>query len=117
MKFCLQLGDTQLEKVENIRWAFTNAAMSTMYIQEWYNRCKDGQTSVESNEWSGRPLTNKNPETVEKVHQLPMEDHRIIIKRMKMKWRFHLVQYNQSLLVLVPTDNLCMHHVATKFVP
>jgi hypothetical protein len=66
-KFCLKLGDTQVETIRKIQW-----------IKEWYNRFKDGRTSVDSEPGSGRPSTSRNETVIEQVQTLVMRSvHKI----------------------------------------
>jgi transposase len=60
IKFCQKLGDTQVETIRKIQQAFGDDAMSNSQIKEWYNRFKDGCTSVDSEPRSGRPSTSQN---------------------------------------------------------
>lgn len=45
-----------------------------MYIQEGFCHFKDGQMSGESDGILERPLTGRNPKTIDKVWQLMTED-------------------------------------------
>jgi transposase len=60
IKFCQQLGDTQVETIRKIQQAFGDDTMSNSRIKEWYNRLRDGRTSVDSEPRSGRPSTSQN---------------------------------------------------------
>ena len=42
----------------------------------WYKRFKDGRTSVDDDERSGRPSTSTAPENVEKVRKAIIADRR-----------------------------------------
>ena len=80
IKFCVKLGDSQVETIRKIQQAFGNEAMGTTQIKEWYNRFKDGRTSVESEAHSGRPSTSRNEIVIDQVRTLLMQDHRITIR-------------------------------------
>ncbi|PNF19001.1 hypothetical protein B7P43_G12396 [Cryptotermes secundus] len=67
------------EHVEKIFHAFGDDAMSNSRKKEWYNRFKDGRTSVDSESRSGRPSTSRNDE---QVRTLVMEDHRITVREL-----------------------------------
>jgi len=60
IKFCQKLGDTQVEIIRKIQQAFGDDAMSITQIKDWYNRFKDGRTSVDSEPRHGRPSTSRN---------------------------------------------------------
>ena len=59
IKFCFQLGKTSSETIQMMQKAFGNECMSKTQIKEWYNRFKEGRTSVDSDSRSGRPSTTK----------------------------------------------------------
>jgi len=53
--------------------AFGDNAMSHSKTCLWYKRFKDGQTSVDDDERSGRPLTSTTPENTEKFARLSLQ--------------------------------------------
>ncbi|PNF34501.1 hypothetical protein B7P43_G11214 [Cryptotermes secundus] len=65
IEFCQKLGDIQVETICRIQQAFRDDAMSNSWIKEWYNRFKDGRTSVDSEPRSGRPSTSQNENVME----------------------------------------------------
>jgi len=64
IKFCQKLGDTQVETFRKIQQAFGDDAMSITRIKEWYNRFKDGSTSVDSEPCHVRPSTSRNDNVI-----------------------------------------------------
>jgi hypothetical protein len=74
IKFCQKLGDAQSETICKIQQAFGNDALGVTQINEWYNRFKNCRTSVDSNQRTGRPPTSRNPDVIDKVRSLIMED-------------------------------------------
>jgi hypothetical protein len=61
IKFCQKLGDTQAE------------------TKEWFNHIKGFRMSVNSDQRSERPSTNRNADVMDKVRTLIMEDCRLTI--------------------------------------
>jgi hypothetical protein len=74
IKFWQKLGGTQSETIRKIQQAFGNDAMGATQIKEWYDRFKNGRTSVDSDQRTGRPSTSRNPDVINKVRGLIMED-------------------------------------------
>jgi hypothetical protein len=74
IKFCQKLGDTQSETIRKIQQAFSNDAMGVTQIKEWYNRFKNGRTSVDSDKRTGRQSTSQNVDAIKKLRSLIMED-------------------------------------------
>jgi len=79
IKFCQKLGDTQGETIRKIQQAFGDDAMSITRIKEWYNRFKDGATSVDSEPRHGRPSTSRNDNVIKEVRTLVMQDRHITV--------------------------------------
>lgn len=80
IKFCQNLGDSQVETIRKIQMAFGDDAMSSTHIKEWYNRFKDGRTSVESEPRSGRPSTCRNGQIIAEVNAVVMGNRRVTIR-------------------------------------
>ena len=56
--------------------------MSITRIKEWYNRFKDGSTSVDSEPRHGRPSTSRNDNAINQVRTLVMQDRRITVREL-----------------------------------
>ena len=59
---------------------FGDNAMGVTQIKEWFNRFKDGRTSAESDQRSGRPQTAGSAAVVESVRNLVMADRQSIVQ-------------------------------------
>ncbi|CAN8010843.1 unnamed protein product [Ixodes pacificus] len=88
-RYCItfrqKLGDSQVETIRKIQTAFGDDAMSSTQIKEWYNRFKDGRTSVESEPRSGRPSTCRNDQVIAEVNAVVMRDRRVTIREVAEK--------------------------------
>ena len=80
IKFCHKLGDSQSETIRKIQHVFGDDAMGVTQIKEWFNRFKNGRTSVESEQRSGRPQTARNAAVVERVKNMVRGDRRLTIR-------------------------------------
>jgi hypothetical protein len=112
IRFCCTLGDTQVETIRQIQQFFGDDAMSTSRIKEWYNRFKNGHTSVYSEPRSGRPSTSRNENAIEQVQTAIMQDHRITVREIATELGVSIGSVHSIL-----TENLHMRRVSTKFVP
>ena len=56
--FCVKLGKTPTETVLMLEQAFESDALSRGRVFEWHRRFREGQTSAEDNERSGRPSSS-----------------------------------------------------------
>jgi len=82
INFCQKLDDTQVKTIRKIQQAFGDDAMSITRIKEWYNRFKDGSTSVDSELRHGRPSTSRNDNVINQVRTLVMQDRRITVREL-----------------------------------
>jgi len=56
--------------------------MSITRIKEWYNRFRDGSTSVDSEPHNGRPSTSRNDNVISQVQTLLMQDRRVTVREL-----------------------------------
>jgi hypothetical protein len=75
-------------------------------------RFKEGQDSVDDNLWSGRPMTSKTDDCVERVRELIGANRRLTIRELSVEVG---VSYETCQAIL--TQDLNMRRVAAKFVP
>jgi transposase len=85
IKFCQKLGDTQVKTIHKIQQAFGDDTMSISRIKEWFNRFKDGRTSVDSELRPGRLSTSRNDNVIDQVRTLVMQDRRITVREVAIE--------------------------------
>jgi len=66
-----------------IKKAFGDDSMSEARINFWYRRFKNGRESFESDQSSGRPLTSRTPENVERVRAAINENRRLTVRELE----------------------------------
>ncbi|XP_076037308.1 protein GVQW3-like [Oratosquilla oratoria] len=86
--------------------------MGITQIKEWYNRSKDGRTTVESVPRSGRPSTCRNDQVIAKVNAVVMRDRRVTIREITEE-----VDISTFSVHTIMTEDLAMKRVAGKFMP
>ena len=86
--------------------------MGITQIKEWYNRFKDGRTSVESEPRSGRPSTCRNDQVIAKVNAVVMRDRRVTIRELVEEVGISTFSAHS-----IVTEDLAMNRVAAKFMP
>jgi histone-lysine N-methyltransferase SETMAR len=112
IKFCQKLCDTQSETIRKFQQAFGNGAMVVTQIKEWFNRFKNGRTSVDSDQRTGRQSTSRNPDVINKVRSLIMEYRRLTVREIAND---NGISDGSAHAIL--TDDLGMRKVPAKFVP
>jgi len=101
-----------VETIWKIQRVFGDDAMGFTQIKEWYNRFKDGCTSVESDARSGRPSASRNDELIDQVRTLVMQDRRVTVRKLAEE-----VGISTGTVHSILTDDLAMRRVSAKFVP
>ncbi|XP_050043947.3 histone-lysine N-methyltransferase SETMAR-like [Dermacentor andersoni] len=112
IKFCQKLGNSQVEIIRKIHTAFSDDAMSSTRIKEWYNRFKDGRTSVEIEPRSGLPSTCRNDQVIAEVNAVVTRDRHVTIREIA-----EVVGMSTFSAHFIMTEDLAMKRVAAKFVP
>ena len=69
-----------METTRKIQQAFGDDAMSITRIKEWYNRFKNGSTSVDREPRHGRPSTSRNDNVINQVRTLVLQDRHITLQ-------------------------------------
>jgi len=83
--------------------------MGITHIKEWYNRFKNGRTSVDSDARSGRPSTSRNDELIDQVLTLVMQDHRVTVRELAEE-----VMISTGSVHFILTNDLSMRRVSAK---
>ncbi|XP_037499989.2 protein GVQW3-like [Rhipicephalus sanguineus] len=112
IKSCQKLGDSQVETIGKIKTAFGDDAMSRTQIKKWYNRFKDGRTSVESEPRSGRLSTCRNDQVIAEVNGVVMRDRHVTIREIAEEVGISTFSAHS-----IMTEDLAMKRAAAKFVP
>jgi hypothetical protein len=92
--------------------AFRVNAMSQSKTFLWYKRFKDGRTSVDDNERSGRPSTSTTPENIAKVREAILADRRQTIHNV-----CEIVGLSCGTVQRILADNLNMRRISARFMP
>jgi len=111
-KFCHKLGDSQSETIRKIQQVFGEDAMGVTQIKEWFNRFKNGRTSAESEQRSGRPQTARNAAVVERVKNLVRGDRCLTLREVAEE-----VGISKDSAHEILRADLNTRRVAAKFVP
>jgi len=107
-----QFLKTAAETHRMLQEAFGDNAMSQSKTFLWYIRFKDGRTSVDDDERSGRPSTSKTPKNIAKVREAILADHRQIIQDV-----CEIVGLSYGNVQRILADNLNMRRISARFVP
>ena len=80
IKFCCKLGKTAMETHEMLVQVYGREAMVRKCVYKWFKRFREGKETTEDESRSGRPLTSRTPEMIEKVWQMLAQDRRLALR-------------------------------------
>jgi hypothetical protein len=107
-----QKKKTAAETHRMLKEAFGDNAMSQSKTFLWCKRFKDGRTSVDDDERSGRPSTSTTPVNIAKVREAILADRRRTIHDV-----CEIVGVSYGTVQSILSDDLNMRRIAVKFVP
>jgi transposase len=67
IKFYFELGKSAAKTYELLQKVYGSDSLSRSMTFEWFKRFREGQESLEDDERSGRPTTNRNEQTIENL--------------------------------------------------
>jgi len=70
MKFCFKLQKSAKETHEMLKLVYGDVAVNMQMVYKWFERFRNGCEAVEDDERSGRILTSKTQENVERVSEM-----------------------------------------------
>jgi len=70
IKFCVKLGNNASDTFTKLSEAFGGEYMKRSSVFEWHKQFKEGRENMEDDERSGRPISHRTDENVEKVINL-----------------------------------------------
>ena len=77
INFCDLEGRSAKEIYDRLATVYGPSVPSFSTVTRWFNEFKRGRRSLEDDTRSGRPTTAVNPDLIEAVKQIIMEDRRI----------------------------------------
>ncbi|GFW97830.1 zinc finger protein 45 [Trichonephila clavipes] len=70
------LDELTPKKMHPKKKAYWNPGISMSTVKKWATEFKSGRTTLEDDTREGRPRTKTTPETIEKVHDIMLDDSR-----------------------------------------
>jgi len=80
IKFCFKIGKTSTETYQLLQEAYGEDVMGRTRVVDWFRRFKEGRTSIESENLSGRPSTSRNQEMIAKVRTIIRNNRRLTVR-------------------------------------
>ena len=112
LKFLVRLGKTPTETFNLLQEVYGDATMSRTRIFECHKRFREGREDVEDDPKSGRPITSRTNENVERVREKVHSDHRLTVRMIADE-----LSMNSERVWRIITEDLGMRKVCVKMVP
>lgn len=95
-----------------LKEVFGDNAMSRARVFEWHKRFYEGREEVEDDERSGRPVTVRSDENVQKINGIVRTDRRLSTRMIA-----DMVNTNRETVRQILHDELNMTKICAKMVP
>lgn len=112
IKFCVKLNKSASETHCLLKEAYGNEVMSRARVFDWHKRFKEGREDVRDDARSGRPVTHRTDENIQKVKDLVYSNRQLTVRMMAAK--LHL---DKETVRLILKENLNMRKVSAKVIP
>jgi transposase len=84
IKFCANWENAS-EMLSAMQQVYGDTALKKSTVYGWFSRFKNGQETLEDDQRSGRPVTSRTEEMIEKVQQLIRSDRRMTIAELEQE--------------------------------
>lgn len=112
IKFCAKLGESASVTFEKLKQVYGEQCLSRAQVFRWHKSFLEGREHVEDEPRSGRPLTSRTDENMDRVRALVRSDRRLTIKMISEQLNLNTFTVHQ-----IVTDDLNMRKVCAKLVP
>ncbi|XP_030873361.1 protein GVQW3 [Leptonychotes weddellii] len=111
IKFCVKLNKSASETHHLLKEAYGNEVMSRARVFDWHKRFKEGREDVRDDARSGRPVTHRTDENIQKVKDLVCSNRRLTVRMMAEE-----LNLDKETVRLILKENLNMRKVSAKVV-
>lgn len=112
IKFCFQLGKSVKETCELLHRVYGDNAVTSRCVRKWFERFREGTESVEDSQRSGRPVTSRSSELIEKVAELIRGNRRLPVRAIAEQ-----LDVSKSSVWTILRKDLAKRKVCSVFVP
>lgn len=112
VKFCVRLKKSFTETKKMVDAGFGEGVVSHTTVYTWYKRFKDGRTSLEDDERSGRPTTAVTDENETRVRALLKQDRHMSLRMLSDK-----LNISKNSVGMILKEKMHRRKVCSRFVP
>ncbi|XP_044927261.1 protein GVQW3 isoform X2 [Mustela putorius furo] len=111
IKFCVKLNKSASETHHLLKEAYGDEVMSRARVFDWHKRFKEGREDVRDDARSGRPVTHRTDENIQKVKDLVCSNRRLTVRMMAEE-----LNLDKETVRLILKENLNMRKISAKVV-
>lgn len=111
IKFCVKLNKSASETHHLLKEAYGNEVMSRARVFDWHKRFKEGREDVRDDARSGRPVTHRTDENIQKVKDLVCSNRQLTVRMMAEE-----LNLDKETVRLILKENLNMRKVSAKII-
>ncbi|XP_012783759.3 protein GVQW3 [Ochotona princeps] len=109
IKFCVKLNKSASETHHLLQQAYGDEVMSRARVFDWHKRFKEGREDVRDDARSGRPVTHRTKENIQKVKDLVCSNRQLTVRMMAEE-----LNLDKETVRLILKENLNMRKVSAK---
>lgn len=109
IKFCVKLNKSASETNHLLKEAYGDEVMSRARVFDWHKRFKEGREDVRDDARSGRPVTHRTDENIQKVKNLVCSNRQLTVRMMAEE-----LNLDKETVRLILKENLNMRKVSGK---
>jgi hypothetical protein len=106
VKFCFKVGKRAAETHDMLHEAYSNDALSQTMTYEWLKRFRNGRTSTDDDELSGKPSTSRSKPLIAQVKNIFHGNRQLTVREVAEEAGFlSAVLLLLLLLIIIIMDN------------
>ncbi|KAM5248787.1 protein GVQW3 [Ctenodactylus gundi] len=109
IKFCVKLNKSASETHHLLKEAYGDEVMSRARVFDWHKRFKEGREDVRDDARSGRPVTHRTDENIQKVRDLVYSNRQLTVRMMAEE-----LNLDKETVRLILKENLKMRKVSAR---
>lgn len=109
IKFCVKLNKSASETHHLLKEAYGDEVMSRARVFDWHKRFKEGREDVRDDARSGRPVTHRTDENIQKVKDLVCSNRQLTVRMMAEE-----LKLDKETVRLILKENLNMRKISAK---
>ena len=111
IKFCVKLNKSASETHHLLKEAYGNEVMSRARVFDWHKRFKEGREDIRDDARSGRSVTHRTDENIQKVKDLVCSNRQLTVRMMAEE-----LNLDKETVRLILKENLNMRKVPAKVI-